>query len=106
MTNLERLKAKFMYPLQENTFIGALLDRGLTHSSEYDPDDNKRALDLAMADCCMTAITSPSVVEGGYQLNHSNKGELRRLADGIYNRWNEDNPFDGSPKVTDASNKW
>jgi len=105
MTNLERLSGKFLFPVQESALTGALLDRGLTHDDDYSVD-NKRAVELAMADMAMTLITSPTVTEGGYQLNHSNKGELRRLADGIYSRWNEDNPFENSPKVRDATNKW
>lgn len=105
MTNLERLSGKFLFPVQESALIGALLDRGLTYTDDY-AVANKRAMELTMADMAMTLITSPSITEGGYQINHSNKGELRRLADGIYSRWNEDNPFDFSPKVRDATNKW
>lgn len=105
MTNLERLKGKFLYPVQESTLIGALLDRGLTDSDVYSVA-NIRAMDLALADCAMTVITTPNIIEGGYQMSHSNKGELRRLADGLYARWNEVNPFNSSPKVTNASNKW
>lgn len=105
MTNLERLEGRFLFPVKESALAGALLDRGLTDSDDYSVA-NIRAMDLALADMAMTAITSPTITEGDYQLNHSNKGELRKLADGIYSKWNESNPFDSSPKVRNATNKW
>lgn len=106
MTNLERLQGKLAYPLKENTFIGALLDRGLDSDTDYNPDTDKRAMDLAMADCAMTAITTPNITESGFQLSHSNKGELRRIADGLYAKWNESNPFDSAPKIVDKTSLW
>lgn len=93
-----------MFPVKSAVLEGALIDRELSSTDTY-TKSNLRAMDLAVADCCMTLITSPTVLEGGYQLNHSNKGELRRLAEAIYSKWGESNPYN-SPKVRDATNRW
>jgi len=81
MTNLEALKAKLNFPLTDNAFTLALTDRGLTASADY---SNCSAFQLSYADTIMTLIHSPSVSEGGYSISLSEKENLLKLAQGIY----------------------
>ena len=81
MTNLEALKAVLSYPLENNAFIKALNDRGLTESATY---SKCSAFELARADAIMTLVTTPNVSEGGYSLSQSDKKALIELANGIY----------------------
>lgn len=81
MTYLEAIKARLNYPLSDNAFVLALEDRGLTSTETY---VKGQAFDLAYADAIMTLVTAPNIREGGYSLSLSDKGNLTKLANGIY----------------------
>lgn len=91
MTNLEALKGKVNYPLDDNSFILALTDRELIHSETYSTE-NKRSLELAHADCLVTLISSPNISEDGYSITLSDKASLQKIASGIYKKWGVSDP--------------
>lgn len=91
MTNLAAIKAKLNYPLSDNSFILALLDRGLTSTATYSTSD-KQALELAQADLIYTLATVPNVTEGGYSVSLSDKQSMLKVADGIYSKYGIRNP--------------
>lgn len=91
MTNLEAIKAKVNYPLSDNAFKLALMDRGLTDSAMYEAT-NKKPMELAYADCLVTLISSPNISEGGYSISLSDKSALKTLASGIYQKWGMSDP--------------
>lgn len=103
MTNIEAIRAKVAYPLEDNTFELALIDRGLNTTDEYLPV-NRRALELAQADCLIVLISSASISEGSYRLSISDKAELRKTAQALYLKWGEPNPFES--KVQDITDLW
>ncbi len=105
MTNLEAIKGLVNYPLPENTFKLALVNRELTESDEYSTT-NKRALELAQADLCKVIITSPNIMEADYQLSLTAKSELRKLASGIYTRHGEKDPFKETITISNGTNRW
>ena len=86
MTNLEAIKAKLNYPLSDNAFTLALLDRGLTATDTY---ATGQSFDLAYADTITTLVTAPNVSEGGYSVSLSDKKTLLDLANGIYKKYGE-----------------
>jgi hypothetical protein len=86
MTNLEAIKGKLSYPLSDNAFILALLDRGLTSTDTYAKGE---AFDLAYADAITILITAPNTSEGGYSVSQSDKKTLLDLPNGIYTKYGE-----------------
>jgi len=102
MTYLEALKASLGYPLTDNAFILALENRGLTSTDTYSTTD-KRAFELAKADCIMTLLSTPNVSEGGYSINLTDKESLKKLANGIYTRYKVANPLTPSASF---NNPW
>jgi hypothetical protein len=56
MTNLEALKGKVAgYPLEENTYLTALMDRGLDSQTDY--AGKSKAFELATADVYIVLAT-------------------------------------------------
>jgi hypothetical protein len=104
MTNLEALQAKVGYPLATNTFILALINRGLSQTETY-VAANMRLLELSQADCLKTLISSPNVSEGGYSLSASDKASIRKLADCIYSKWGESQNV-SNPVIRDLTDRW
>jgi hypothetical protein len=96
MTYLEAIRGKLGYPLSDNAFTLALLDRGLTATDDY---ASSSSFDLAYADTIITLVTVPNVTEGGYSVSLSDKKTLLDLAGGIYKKYGEANPM-GSLKKT------
>lgn len=103
MTNFEALRAKVVYPLEDSTIELALIDRGLDATGDY-LVANKRVLELAQADCLIVIINSPTISEEGFQLSHTNKGELIKVAQGLYKKWGEADPFE--TKIEDITDQW
>jgi hypothetical protein len=87
MTNLEAIKGKLSYPLSDNAFNLALLDRGLTGSATY---SDKKSLELAHADLLYVLVSTPNISEGGYSISQSDKKLLIQMANGIYSKWSTD----------------
>jgi hypothetical protein len=97
MTNLEALKAKVNYPLKDQAFEVALIDRELSPSSEYSPS-NKMAFELANADCLLVLVGSPNISEGGFSISLSDKASLRQMASAIYQKWGVVDPSNPTAK--------
>lgn len=85
MTNLEAIKADVVHPLPDNSFKKVLLDRGLSDSDQYDPN-NVKPFELAKADALLIVVASPNISEGGYTLSVSDKKELKSTASGLYRK--------------------
>ena len=96
MSYLEAIKGKLTYPLSDNAFILALLDRGLISSDIYKGGES---FDLAYADSITTLVTVPNISEGGYKVSLSDKKTLLEVAAGIYAKYDVANPI-GSLKKT------
>jgi hypothetical protein len=94
MTNLDAIKAKLNYPLPDNSYITALLGRGLISTDVY---SDFRSLELAQADLMYTLITTPAITEGGFSISLSNKEAVRSAANGIYARYGVRNPYEKKP---------
>lgn len=103
MTNLEALKGKIAgYPLSDNTYLTALIDRGLNPQGEY--AGKSKEFDLAMADVYVVLATGVNVTEGGYQLSITEKSNFIRVANSIYVKHGETGPLsDTQPKVEGIS---
>jgi hypothetical protein len=105
MTNLEAIKGKLSYPLSDNAFNLALLDRGLTGSATY---SDRKSLELAYADLLFTCVSAPNISEGGYSISQSDKKSLIQIANGIYSKWSTDTVKYTSPMKPTATviNPW
>ena len=106
MTNIEALRADIIYPVEDSFLTKAILDRGLTDTDTYSVTDNKRLIDLALADCFVKMVTTPSITEGGFQLTLTDKSNLIKVASGIYDKYGESNPLNQAPKINDKTNYW
>ncbi len=104
MTNLEALKAIVGFPLDENSFKLALTNRSLVDTDTYSVANLKK-LELSKADCLSMIISTPTIVEGGMQLSHTNKGEVRKEMERLYTKWGE-NQNVSSAVIKDATNQW
>lgn len=91
MTNLEAIKAKVTYPLKDNSFSLALINRGLNSVEAYSAA-NIKALELAQADLLLVVACSPNISEGGYSVSLSERKTLRLLASGLYKKWGVKDP--------------
>ena len=103
MTNLEAIKAIVQYPLDDTSFELALLNRDLTGSDAYSKS-NLKGLELAKADCLVTIISSPDISESGYDISHSDKEQLKKIASALYRKWGVYDPYGGV--IIDATNQW
>ena len=104
MTNLEALKAAVQYPLENNSYLLALLNRELTTTESYSASNLKK-LELAKADCLCTIISTPNIVEGGYQLSHSDKKVLSDESNRLYKKWGESANV-SKVTITDTTEQW
>jgi len=101
MTNLEALKGKIAgYPLSENTYLTALMDRGLTPEADY--EGKSKAFELAVADVYIVLATGVNVAEGGYQVSLTDKSNFLKIANAIYKKYGESGT-DSQPEVTSIS---
>jgi hypothetical protein len=99
MTNLEAIKGNVGYPLSDNAFKLALLDRGLNDSDTYSA--TSKAFELASADAMVKILTSPDVKEGSYSVTVRDTKTLMSLASGIYKKYGEsDKTSSLKPKAT------
>lgn len=105
MTYLEAIKGKVCYPLSEKAFGLALLDRGLTSTSDYTA--TSEAFELAYADCLVMLLTSPkSVSESGFSLTTADKETLKEIANGIYSKYEEASPLRKDTPTATFVQKW
>jgi hypothetical protein len=103
MTNLEALKGKIAgYPLSDNTYLTALMDRGLDPQKDY--AGKSKEFDLAMADVYVVLATGVNVTEGGYQLSLTDKSNFLKIANKLYEKHGEKGPLsDDEPTITAIS---
>ena len=88
MTILDAIKADVSYPLSDNAFELALIKRGLTSADTVTAIITaSEEYELAVADCLMSAATSPDVKEGGYSVSMSDKKNIIARANGIYSKY-------------------
>ena len=103
MTILEAIKSTVAgYPLSDNAFIKALLDRGLSATAEY--SGKSQSFELATADIYMVLVSSANVSEGGYSVSISEKANLMKMANAIYQKWGDTSG--STPIINDASSSW
>lgn len=103
MTNLEAIKSTVAgYPLADGIFQKVLIDRGLTATAEY--TSKSEQFDLATADVYMVLVTAANISEGGYQVSVTDKSNFLKMANAIYQKWND--VANGSPTISDSSNLW
>lgn len=102
MNNLEALQASLMYPIEESKLKKALFDRDLNRLDNY-TKENKRLIDLAMADVLVVMINTPQIQEGGYQLALTDKSNLMKVASAVYRKYGEIDPFENTPTVNSVS---
>jgi hypothetical protein len=103
MTNLQAIQSTVAgYPLSTDTFNRVLLDRGIPAAGAY--VGKSAAFELATADMYMILVTSANVSEGGFSVSVSEKAALKKLADTIYTR-HQDNAT-STPAIRNASNRW
>ncbi len=87
MTNLEAIQAKINHPLPDNSYLLVLSDNGLVSTAQYDPDTDKKALDLSQADAIYILCTQAHTTEGGYSIKITDRYALLKVADTIYRRY-------------------
>jgi hypothetical protein len=104
MTNLDALKAIVGFPLDENSYKLALINRSMVDSDTYSALNLKK-IELSKADCLSMILSTPTIVEGGMQLSHTNKGEVRKEMERLYSKWGE-NQNVSSAVIKDATNQW
>lgn len=77
MTNLEAVKSTvgYNYPLEDNTYLKALIDADLEPAAEY-AKANAKAVDLCAAALILTLLSSPDLREGSYQVSLSDRASL------------------------------
>lgn len=100
MTNLEALKFKINYPLQEGSFSLALIEADIDPSLEFNKV-NSKALDIAASGLILQILTSPNISEGGYSISISDKEALLKLRSMLLAKW--DLPDTEASTINDAS---
>lgn len=103
MTNLEAIKSKTAgYPLSEDTYVVALLDRGLNAAVDY--AGKSKEFELATADVYIVLATAVNVTEGGYQISLTDKTNFLKVANKIYEKHGEKGPLsEDEPTITGVS---
>lgn len=102
MTNQEALTGSVNYPLSSQIIEKALIDNSIAPSGEYTGLSEK--FELATAALYITLCTSANIVEGGVSISMTDKGNMFKLVDAIYEKYGLSNPL--KPSVRDRSNVW
>ncbi len=101
MTNLEALRGKVPYPVEEQVYMVALAERNVVAGDDFMPS---KGIELAKADCIVSVLISPNISEGGYSISKTEAATLRKIAGSIYSRYGEKNPFNAT--ISNATNRW
>lgn len=105
MTNKEAIISSLIYPVQDATVTKMLIDRGMDGDADY--TGTTREYELAFADIVSLTATAPkSVSEGGFSISPADGAQLQALANRIYKKYGEANPYGSTPQITDKSNIW
>lgn len=90
MTILEALKSKVSYPLPDNFFQSVLIERCLSGGDEFTMEvAGSKEFDLAKADAWIALVTASQVQEGNYSISLTDKSNMIKLANTIYNKYGE-----------------
>lgn len=104
MTNLQAIQSTVAgYPLSENTFVKALLDRGVSSTGTY--TGTSKAFELATADVYMVLATAANISEGGFSVSISEKQNFLRQANSIYTKYPESDAASNS-NIIDMTSRW
>lgn len=102
MTNLEAIKSTVVgYPVEENTFLRILVDRGINSTENY--TGKSKMFELAYADVLTSMLAAANVAEGDLQVSMTDKSNFMKVASGIYDKYSEPNPFNSQPTVQGSS---
>ena len=102
MNNLEAIRSLAVgYPVDENTFLRILVDRGLAADGEY--TGKSKAFDLAQADLYVVLLTAANITEGGFQVSMTDKTNFMKVASALYDKWGDPNPLKQASSITGAS---
>ncbi|MEN0095899.1 MAG: DUF6706 family protein [Pedobacter sp.] len=100
MTNLEALKNKINYPLNEGSFLVVLIEADINPQAEFSKD-NSMKLDIAASDLILQVLTSPNVSEGGYSISLSDREALLKVRSLLLAKWQVDDS--GASSISDAT---
>lgn len=106
MTNKEALlaQASFLSQVPESTIAFHLTEYKLNEDAEYNPDTDRKALDLTLAGLYLFIATQPvSIKELDWGITNVSVGDLLKLRKGLLNKWNEDDPFSDEPTIKSVS---
>ena len=102
MTNHEAIRSLAVgYPVDENTFLRILTDRGLAADGEY--TGKSKAFDLSQADLYVVLLTAANITEGGFQVSITDKTNFMKVASALYDKWGEPNPLKQKSNVQGVS---
>lgn len=102
MTNLEAIRSTVVgYPVDDNTFIRILIDRGIDKEAVYTGKD--KLFELAYADVLTSMLAAANVSEGDLQVSMTDKSNFMKVASGIYVKWGEANLLNSQPTVQGSS---
>lgn len=105
MTNLEAIQSVAIgYPIDANTFLRILLDRGLDAQSDY--AGKSKAFELAHADVLISLITAANMSEGGFSVSISEKSNFLKVASGLYEKHGEVNPLADKQPTVQGGSPW
>lgn len=105
MTNLESIQSVAIgYPIDANTFLRILIDRGLISSEEY--AGKSKAFELAQADVLVSLITAANISEGGFQVSLTDKSNFLKVASGLYEKHGEVNPLAEKQPTVQGGSPW
>jgi hypothetical protein len=103
MTNLEAIQATVGgYPLSDNVFTKALIDRGISAAGVY--SGKSEGMELATADVYMVLVTAANVAEGGFQVSVTDKSNFLRMAESIYQKYGD--AAGTGPRIRSMTQRW
>lgn len=105
MTNLEAIQSVVIgYPVDANTFLRILIDRGLAAEENY--AGKSKAFELAHADVLISIITAANLAEGDFQVSMTDKSNFLKVASGIYDKHGEPNPLADKQPTVQGGSPW
>lgn len=105
MTNLEAIQSVVVgYPINANTLLRILIDRGLDAQSDY--AGKSKAFELAHADVLISLITAANMSEGGFQVSLTDKSNFLKVASGLYEKHGEVNPLADKQPTVQGGSPW
>lgn len=105
MTNLESIKSLVLgYPVDENTYLRILTDRGIDPAGVY--AGRNKAFELATADMFVALITAANVGEGGMAISMTDKSNFIKVASGLYEKHGEYNPIAERQPTVQGGSPW